>query len=87
MQMQADILGTPVLISANEEATALGAATCAGVGSGLFSNLGEGGEALASFTKVAAPLVLDERSYLPVLLRCLDSRTYPTLAPATGRPI
>jgi len=44
--MQADILGIPVLISANEEATALGAAICAGVGSGLFSNLGEGGEAL-----------------------------------------
>ncbi|MCD6287004.1 MAG: hypothetical protein J7M39_13935 [Anaerolineae bacterium] len=44
--MQADILGIPVLISANEETTALGAATSAGVGSGLSSNPGEGGEAL-----------------------------------------
>ena len=50
--MQADILGIPVLISSNEEATALGAAICAGVGAGVFANLDQGGEAVASFTTV-----------------------------------
>jgi len=52
MQMQADILGIPVLIASNEEATALGAAICAGVGTGVFSDFDEGGEAVSSFTTV-----------------------------------
>jgi sugar (pentulose or hexulose) kinase len=52
VQMQADILGIPVLVSKNEEATALGAAVCAGVGVGVFSDLDSGGEAVSGFTPV-----------------------------------
>lgn len=56
VQMQADILGIPVLISSTEEATALGAAICAGVGVGTFSDLDAGGEAVTSFTTVEPQL-------------------------------
>jgi sugar (pentulose or hexulose) kinase len=52
VQMQADILGIPVLVSKNEEATALGAAVCAGVGVGIFPDLDAGGEVVSGFSTV-----------------------------------
>jgi autoinducer 2 (AI-2) kinase len=52
VQMQADILRIPVLVSKNEEATALGAAVCAGVGARIFSDLDAGGEVVSGFTPV-----------------------------------
>ena len=52
VQMQADILGIPVLVSKNEEATALGAAVCAGVGVGIFADLDGGGDAVSAFTTI-----------------------------------
>ena len=41
-QLVADVLGQPVRVSETPEATALGAAICAGVGAGLFADLAEG---------------------------------------------
>jgi sugar (pentulose or hexulose) kinase len=41
-QLVADVLGQPVQVSGTPEATALGAAICAGVGAGLFADLAEG---------------------------------------------
>jgi glycerol kinase len=51
MQRQADVLGIPVQVSVTGEATALGAAAVAGVGSGCWSlgdleRLGSGGETI-----------------------------------------
>jgi len=41
MQFQADLLGVPVEVAAVQETTALGAASLAGLGVGLWSNLPE----------------------------------------------
>jgi glycerol kinase len=41
MQFQADLLGVPVEVSAVQETTALGAASLAGLGVGLWSELAE----------------------------------------------
>lgn len=46
-QLVADVLGAPIRVSEIPEGTALGAAVCAGVASGLFANLTEGAERLA----------------------------------------
>lgn len=46
-QLVADVLGRPVRVSEIPEATALGAAICAGTGAGLFANLAEGAARLA----------------------------------------
>ena len=70
VQMQADILGIPVLVSSTEEATALGAAVCAGVGVGAFSDLDAGGEAVTSFTAVE-PQLEKQTEYEPHYQRWL----------------
>ena len=41
MQMQADILGIPIVRSQTSEATVLGASYLAGLGSGVWSNVDE----------------------------------------------
>ncbi len=41
-QLLSDVLGRPVEVTAAHEASALGAALCAGVGAGVFASLGEG---------------------------------------------
>lgn len=41
MQLQADLLGVPVEVSADVEATALGAAALAGLSLGLWRDVGE----------------------------------------------
>ncbi len=45
-QMVSEVLGAPVRVSITPEATALGAAICAGVGAGVFRSLVEGAQAL-----------------------------------------
>jgi autoinducer 2 (AI-2) kinase len=70
VQMQADILGIPVLVSKNEEATALGAAVCAGVGAGLFADLDAGGEVVSGFTPVE-PRLEKQAEYDPHYQRWL----------------
>ncbi len=54
-QLVSDVLGTPVSVSATPEASALGAAICAGVGAGVFRNLTEGAQALVRFGRQHAP--------------------------------
>jgi autoinducer 2 (AI-2) kinase len=70
VQMQADILGIPVLVSKNEEATALGAAVCAGVGVGIFSDLDAGGEVVSAFTPIE-PQFKKQAEYEPHYQRWL----------------
>jgi autoinducer-2 kinase len=52
VQMQADIMGAPVLVSKFEEATALGTIICAGVGSGVCHGFSEAAEQMAHFTTI-----------------------------------
>jgi autoinducer 2 (AI-2) kinase len=52
VQMQADILGVPLLVSGFEEATALGTIICAGVGSGDYKSFSEATELLTHFTTI-----------------------------------
>jgi sugar (pentulose or hexulose) kinase/phosphoglycerate dehydrogenase-like enzyme/ribulose-5-phosphate 4-epimerase/fuculose-1-phosphate aldolase/putative sterol carrier protein len=46
-QMVSDVMACPVSVSGNAEATALGAAICAGVGAGIFPDLLAGAQTLA----------------------------------------
>ena len=52
VQMQADILGVPLLVSRSEEATALGTIICAGVGSGAYNSFPEAAELVTHFTTI-----------------------------------
>lgn len=54
-QIVSDVLGYPVLVSASSEATALGAAICAGVGAGLFADLETGAQKLARVSRRHQP--------------------------------
>lgn len=54
-QMLSDVLGAPVEVSAAAEASALGAAICAGVGAGVFTNLAEGSRALVELRQTYEP--------------------------------
>jgi len=60
-QILSDASGKPILVAAVPEATALGAAICAGVGAGLFSDLAAGAQALSKIGRVHAP---DQKSRL-----------------------
>ena len=52
-QLLADVLGRPIQVSEVPEASALGAAICAGVGAGVFRDLAEGSERVARTRPVA----------------------------------
>jgi phosphoglycerate dehydrogenase-like enzyme/sugar (pentulose or hexulose) kinase/ribulose-5-phosphate 4-epimerase/fuculose-1-phosphate aldolase len=54
-QLLADVLGREIEVSATPEATALGAALCAGVAAGVFSDLPEATRALVAPARVCAP--------------------------------
>ncbi len=57
-QLLADVLGRPIFVSEVAEASALGAAICAGVGAGIFRDLAEGSERLSR----THPVVPDEEA-------------------------
>ncbi|MGA2804770.1 MAG: autoinducer-2 kinase [Acidimicrobiales bacterium] len=54
-QIVADTLGMPVHIPVEKESTALGAAICAGVGTGLWKSTDEAAEAVAAFERIVEP--------------------------------
>jgi autoinducer 2 (AI-2) kinase len=54
-QIIADTLGLPVHIPVVKEATALGAAICAGVGVGLWDSTDEGAASVAAFERIVTP--------------------------------
>ncbi|NRA34236.1 MAG: class II aldolase/adducin family protein [Polyangiaceae bacterium] len=54
-QILADVSGVPVEVGDCNEATALGAAICAGVAAGVFSDLGAGATQLAKRSRVFTP--------------------------------
>lgn len=61
-QLVADVLGRPVRVSQIPEGTALGAAICAGTGTGLFADLAEGAARLAR-TRTVGPNEEAARTY------------------------
>jgi len=54
-QLVSDVLDRPVEVVVNPEATALGAAICAGVGAGSFSDLAAGAAAVTRIARTCAP--------------------------------
>jgi len=58
-QLVSDVLGRPVEVAAAPEATALGAAICAGVGAGIFDDLADGA---AKITRVARTCTPDDEA-------------------------
>jgi autoinducer 2 (AI-2) kinase len=62
-QLVSDVLNVPVAVPTTPEASALGAAICAGVGAGVFKHLAEGSEALVQLAREHAPDEGRTRSY------------------------
>ena len=62
-QLLADVLGRPVEVTAVHEASALGAALCAGVGAGVFADLGEGAARLVRIARRCEPQQLASALY------------------------
>jgi len=54
-QLVSDVLERPVGVAAAPEATALGAAICAGVGAGIFDDLADGAARMARVARICAP--------------------------------
>jgi L-ribulose-5-phosphate 4-epimerase len=54
-QVVADVVNLPVTVGATREATALGAAICAGAGAGVFGDLASGARALGRQTRTLPP--------------------------------
>ncbi len=54
-QLLSDVVDTPVEVSATPEASALGAAICAGVGAGVYKDLAAGAQALTSVARKCTP--------------------------------
>ena len=62
-QIVSDVLNVPVRVSVTTEATALGAAMCAGVGAGAFRDLAEGAEVLGRAGRGHSPDAQQARIY------------------------
>jgi autoinducer 2 (AI-2) kinase len=62
-QIVSDVLGIPIKIPVIKEATALGAAICAGVGSGTYGSFAEAIERTVSFERVVEPNPANAKIY------------------------
>ena len=56
-QLVSDVTGLPVTVGATSDATALGAAICAGVGAKLFTDAAAGAQQLCAGAQVLQPHV------------------------------
>jgi autoinducer 2 (AI-2) kinase len=55
MQIMADLIGVRITVPVNKEASALGAAVCAGVGAGVFESMAEGADRLVRWDQQLEP--------------------------------
>ena len=62
-QIQADVYGRPVSTMRHPDAAVLGAAICAGVGSGIFSDIREGVQAMVKVEKRYKPIAGNVKIY------------------------
>ena len=76
-QMIADIVGIPLVISGEQEATSLGAAMLAAVGAGVFTTVAEAGKSMSSRGRRFEPRREASEIYAPVYARYKD--VYPAL--------
>lgn len=76
-QMIADIVGIPLVISGEQEATSLGAAMLAAVGAGMFATVAEAGKSMSSRGRRFEPQLEVSETYAPVYARYKD--VYPAL--------
>ena len=73
-QILADVTRLPINVAGPPEASALGAAICAGVGSGLFGDAAAGAERLTTVTRSHAPQPASVDAYESRYARWLDMR-------------
>jgi autoinducer 2 (AI-2) kinase len=73
-QVLADVIGVPVAAARTSECSALGAAICAGVGSGLYSNLVDGAKRFGSVLQCFEPDPARRSSYQSHYERWLEVR-------------
>lgn len=83
-QILADVLGQPVGVSRLPEASALGAAICAGVGAGVFQNLAQGSAVLTGESPSVAPRPEGVEIYGDIYPEWLQFRTETTQADAAA---
>lgn len=55
VQLLADLIGIEITVPVNKEASALGAAICAGVGAGFFADMAEGADSLVKWDQEVQP--------------------------------
>ena len=77
-QQLADALDRPVRVGAVTEASALGAALCAGVGASLFADLPEAASALVRFSREHEPSAESRAVYADLYPRWCDDRAGPS---------
>jgi FGGY-family pentulose kinase len=78
MQIHADVLQMPLLLTRQPHAAALGTAICAATGGGLYAGVGEASQQMVRLSAEVEPNAANTRVYDAVFDRYL--RTYPALA-------
>ncbi|MEM3713751.1 MAG: FGGY family carbohydrate kinase [Nitrososphaeria archaeon] len=63
-QIQADVLGLPIYVPKVKEATSLGVAICAGIGSDLYKNVNEAISSLVQWETIIEPDLIAHEKYL-----------------------
>ncbi len=63
MQIYADVIGQPIHVTREPEASLLGAAVCAAVGAGLYPNLQEASRGMTQITDVYQPNIMHHEQY------------------------
>ena len=80
-QLLADVLDRPVAVGATSEASALGAALCAGVGAGVFDDLRAAADALVQIDREHAPATGERDRYADLYPRWREVRERHQITP------
>ncbi len=78
MQIHADVLQKPILLTEQPQASALGTAICAAAGAGLYAGVAEASQQMVRITTEVEPDAANAQRYDALFGRYL--RTYPALA-------
>ena len=72
VKLLADLIGVQITVPVNKEASALGAAICAGVGAGLYKDMAEGCGSLVRWEQTLDPNPENQKLYLELYQSWLD---------------
>lgn len=75
LEILANVMGTPIIVPRLAEGSGIGAAICAGVGSGIYTDFSEGVEALAKLRKEIQPEERLSRQYKTFYKRWCKTRS------------